>query len=178
MRRFPLKLPTREDGIFGNDRGRKSVDLARAVEPALLLGRERFHGGARGRVALLELSRWRSGAAAALSRDLRREARTSSAARAILVAARILFSCGVASGSQAPMYNTGLTPGIGSDHAPILPRRANPNGWSFRERHPESALVFADRLRLAGEKDLRNRSLDPVKSELERRRSAVQGEHR
>jgi hypothetical protein len=53
-----------------------SVDLARAGEPALLLGRERFHGGPRGRLALLEFSRWRSaalsGAVTALSRDLRR----------------------------------------------------------------------------------------------------------
>jgi len=53
-----------------------SVDLARAGEPARLLGRERFHGGARGRVVLLEFSRWRSaalsGAVTALSRDLRR----------------------------------------------------------------------------------------------------------
>ena len=54
----------------------RSVDLARAGEPARLLGRERFHGGARGRVVLLEFSRWRSaalsGAVTALSRDLRR----------------------------------------------------------------------------------------------------------
>ena len=42
---------------------------------------------------------------------------------------------------------------------------------------PELALALADRFGLARENHLRDGRLDPVKSELERRRPAVQGKH-